>query len=101
MITFHDGFGYFAQAFDLEILQAIEEESGSEASAQELISLIATVQEHQLPALFTERNGSVSAADIIAAETGATIYALDMAIAGEDYFQAMYHNIDTVKEALG
>ena len=40
MITFHDGFAYFADAFDLTILEAVEEESGSEASAQELIHLI-------------------------------------------------------------
>lgn len=101
LITFHDGFAYFAEAFDLEIIRAIEEESGSEASAQELKDMITTVREHHLPALFTERSGSVSAADIIAAETGAKVYSLDMAMADEDYFQAMYHNIDTIKEALG
>jgi ABC-type Zn uptake system ZnuABC Zn-binding protein ZnuA len=78
----------------------MEEESGSEASAQELKELIATVREHHLPALFTERSGSVSAAGIISAETGATVYALDMAMSGNDYFEAMYHNIDTIKEAL-
>lgn len=101
LITFHDGFGYFAQAFGLHILKAVEEESGREASAKELISLVQTVGEHQLPAVFTEINGSVSAADIIAAETGVSVYALDMAMGGESYFDAMYHNIDTVKEALG
>ena len=101
LMTFHDGFGHFARAFDLHIVSAIEEESGSEASAQELKDMISCVREHQLPALFTERSGSVSAADIIAAETGAGVYALDMAIAGQDYFSAMYHNIDTIKEALG
>ena len=101
LITFHDGFAYFAQAFDLHILRAIEEEAGSEASAQELKEMITLVREHQLPALFTERSGSVSAADIIARESGAAVYTLDMAMAGEDYFQAMYHNIDTIKEALG
>ena len=101
LITFHDGFAYFAHAFDLSILEAIEEESGSEASAQELIRLIELVEEHDLPAVFTETNGSVSAADIIAAETGAAAFPLDMAMAGEDYFAAMYHNIDTIREALG
>ena len=101
LITFHDGFAYFAEAFDLTIIKAIEEESGCEASAQELIALIGMVEEHSLPAIFTERNGSVSAADIIATETDAAVYALDMAMAGDDYFEAMYHNIDTIKEALG
>ena len=101
LLTFHDGFAYFAQAFDLEIVHAIEEESGSEASAQELKDMIGIVREHQLPGIFTEKSGSVSAAGIIARETGAQVYTLDMAMAGADYFQAMYHNIDTIKEALG
>ena len=101
LLTFHDGFSYFAQAFNLTIVEAIEEESGSEASAQELIHLIGLVEQHNLPAIFTECNGSVSAAAIIARETGATSFALDMAMAGEDYFEAMYHNIHTIKEALG
>lgn len=101
MITFHDGFAYFAQSFDLHILSAVEEESGSEASAQELIRLIELVRHHQLPALFTETNGADSAAKIIAAETHIPIYTLNMAMAGNDYFAAMYHNIDTIKEAMG
>ena len=100
LITFHDGFGYFAEAFDLTILEAIEEESGSEASAQELKHLITLVDNHQLPAVFTEINGSVSAADVICAETDAEIYTLSMAMSGSGYFEAMYHNINPVKEAL-
>ncbi len=101
LITFHDGFGYLAEAFDLTILHAIEEESGSEASAHELKELIGLVREHSLVAIFTERSGSTSAAGIIAAETGAKVYSLDMAMAGNSWFDAMYHNIDTLKEALG
>ncbi len=101
MITFHDGFAYFAEAFDLTILEAVEEESGSEASARELIHLIEEVEHHSLPAIFTEKSGSVSAASIIARETGCGTFALDMAMAGDSYFDAMYHNIDTIREALG
>ena len=101
LITFHDGFAYFAQAFDLEILEAVEEESGSEASAKELIHLIEEVEHHSLPAIFTEKSGSVSAAGVITRETGCESFALDMAMAGDSYFDAMYHNIDTIKEALG
>ena len=37
LITFHDGFQYFARAFDLELLAAIEEEAGNEASAKEIV----------------------------------------------------------------
>lgn len=101
LITFHDGFAYFAEAFDLTILRAVEEESGSEASAAELIELIGMVDEHGLPAIFTETNGADAAAKTIAVETGCAIFTLDMAMAGDSYFEAMYHNIDTIKEALG
>ena len=101
LITFHDGFSYFAEAFDLTILKAIEEESGSEASASELKELIQLQQLHDLPAVFVEQNGSVSAANILNAETGVKIFKLDMAISGNDYFSAMYQNIDTIKEAMG
>lgn len=101
LITFHDGFSYFAEAFDLTILMAAEEESGSEAAAAELIELIGMVEHHGLPAIFTETNGSDAAAKIIAAETGASLFSLDMAMSGDSYFEAMYHNIDIIKEALG
>ncbi len=100
LITFHDGFHYFSSAFNLNILHAVEEEAGSEASAYELTELIMLVQEHDLPAVFAETNGSTSAASVIAAETGADIFYLDMAMSDQDYFDAMYHNIDTIKEAL-
>lgn len=100
LITFHDGFSYFADCFDLTIVEAVEEESGREASAQELIHLIRETEAHQLPAIFTEKNGSVSAAGIISRETGCGVYCLDMAMAGDGYFEAMYQNINTVREAL-
>jgi len=101
LIPFHDGFSYFAQAFHLTILESVEEESGSEASAKDLIHLTQLVREHDLPAIFTEASGSDSAALIIARETGCKVYSLDMAMSGDSYFEAMYHNIDTIREALG
>lgn len=101
LITFHDGFAYMAEDFDLTILKAIEEESGSEASAKELVEICNLITEHDLSAIFTEQNGSESAATVICRETGATLYRLDMAISGNDYFDIMYQNINTLKEALG
>ncbi len=100
LVTFHDGFSYLAQAFGLTVAAAVEEESGSEASAKELIELITLVREHEIPAIFTETNGSVSAAEIIRAETGVPIFTLDMGMGG-NYFEVMRQNIDTLKEALG
>jgi len=100
LLTFHDGFGYFAQCFDLHIVAAVEEEAGAETSARQLVNLIELVQQLHIPAVFTETNGSDASAKVICAETGAGLYTLDMAISGEDYFTAMYHNIDTIREAL-
>ena len=99
IITFHDGFGYLADAFSLEILAAVEEESGSEASAADLTEIIGLVEEYGLSCVFTEVNGSDAAASVICAETGAKAYTLDTAM-GSDYFAAMEHNIRTLKEAL-
>ena len=101
LITFHDGFSYFAEAYDLHILEAIEEEPGSETSANRLKDLIQDVESRNLPAVFVEKNGSSASASVIAAETGCGVFPLDMAISGGSYFDAMYHNIDTIKEALG
>lgn len=101
LITFHDGFSYFADAFDLHILKAVEEESGSEVSAKGLIELCNLIETHQIPAVFIEKNGSTASATAIRAEIGVKAYALDMAMSGNSYFDAMYHNINTIKEALG
>ena len=100
ILTFHDGFSYLAHEFGIEIVEAIEEESGAEASAKELIHMIEEVRLHDIRAIFVEENGSGSAASIIAAETGASLSTLSMAMSGDDYFSAMYANIDTLKEAL-
>lgn len=100
LITFHDGFAYLAESFDLTILKAVEEESGSEASAAQLIELCNLVDEHNIPAVFSETNGSTSSAAIIAEETSISLYTLDMVMSGNDYFEAMYRNINTLLEAL-
>lgn len=100
LITFHDGFSYFAQCFDLHILAAVEEESGSETSAHQLIELIQLMRQHRISAIFTETNGSDASAGVISRETGVRLFTLDMAMSGDDYFAAMRHNIDTIREAL-
>ena len=69
-------------------------------SAAELKEIIGIVRDHGMNAIFTETNGSGSAAGIIAAETGAAVYTLDMAMAGESWLEAMYYNIDTIMPKL-
>ena len=100
LITFHDGFGYFAEAFDLTVLAAIEEESGSEIAAKDLAAIVDLVRQYSIPAVFTEQNGSGTAANAVATETGCGVYALDTGLGDTPYLDALRHNIDTVREAL-
>ena len=101
LVTFHDGFSYFADSFGLTIAAAMEVESGSEPSAKELESIISIVEENRFPAVFYETNGESGSAEVVANETGCSVWTLDMAISSSDYFAAMRENIDIVKEALG
>lgn len=105
LITFHDGFQYFAQANGLTLLKAIEEESGSEASAAEIKEIISLINEYQIPAIFTEKNSSDATAQAISRETGCKVYQLDMIMSGTDsgidgYLSAMNANYTTILEAL-
>ena len=106
MITFHDGFGYFADTFHLTILRSIEEEEGSEASAKDINEIVALIEESDLPAIFVEANGSDATAQAIARETGVEVAQLSMIMSGEGagldpYVEAMAQNIGTVRTALG
>lgn len=105
LITFHDGFQYFAQAFGFDLLKAIEEEDGATASAQEIKEIVELIGEYDIPAIFTERNGSTATAEAIAAETGCKVYELDMIMSGDGvgiqpYIDAMNYNLSTILEAL-
>ena len=105
LITFHDGFQYFARAFDLELLASIEEEAGSEASAHEIVEITELVREYRIPAIFTEVSGSDATAKAIGRETGCGVYQLDMVMSGEgtgveDYERAIVQNLRTVAEVL-
>lgn len=106
LITFHDGFQYFAHAYGLPLLSAIEEEAGSEASAKEILEITQLVEEYHIPVIFTEFNGSDATANAIARETGCQVAQLTMMmdqpetpledIFGNDYLDGMAHNMWTI-----
>lgn len=104
-ITFHDGFQYFADAYGLDLLKAIEEEEGATASAAEIKEIVALIEEHHIPAIFVEKNGSRKTADVIARETGCKVFELDMLMSGggeglQPYIDAMESNFTTIWEAF-
>jgi zinc transport system substrate-binding protein len=107
LITFHDGFQYFARACGVPLLAAIEEEAGSEASAHEIVEITELVKEYNIPVIFTEVNGSDATAAAIARETGCRVARLTMLMDGpmeagggeddllDNYF-ALYENAVTM-----
>lgn len=107
MIPFHDGFSYFADAFGLTVLTAIEEEAGSEASAKEVADIVTEIEQHQIPAIFTEVNGADATAQLIHQECGVPIYTLDLMMYGKKgqdpgvsvYLDRLQANVDTLREA--
>ena len=100
LVTFHDGFAYFADAFGLEILAAIEEEAGAEASAKDLKEITELVRDAAIPAIFVEKDGSDAAARIIAGETGCKVGTLSTGLADRDYFETIRGNALAIKEAF-
>ena len=103
LITFHDGFQYFAKAYGLPLLAAIEEEAGSEASAKEIVEITRLVQEKDIPVIFTEVNGSDATANAIARETGCAVAQLTMLMDGpedgtlyDDYYAGLKDNVAAI-----
>ena len=107
LITFHDGFHYFAQALGLPLLASIEEEEGSEASAMEINEITQLVKEHQLPVIFTEVNSSDATANAISRETGCQVAQLTMLMDGPEegdlstYLEGVRSNVNTIVSFFG
>lgn len=107
IITFHEAFPYFAKEFNLNIIDVIEREPGTEPSPKELEETIAKVKLLHVKALFAEPQYPAKAAEVIAKETGAKVFTLNPAVTGEskpdaydDYIIIMKKNLDVLKEAL-
>jgi len=107
IVTFHEAFPYFAQEFNLHIAAVIEREPGSDPSPQELELTIGQVRALPVKVLFTEPQYAKGAAETIARETGAKLYALDPVVTGEAdasardaYIEAMRRNAAVLQEAL-
>ena len=79
-------------------------EPDSQPNAKELAETIRMIKESGVKAVFAEPQYPQSAADIVAAESGAKVYVLDPAVTGEDnrdaYLDAMEQNLEVLKEAL-
>lgn len=104
IVTFHEAFPYFAQAYGLEIAAVINEEHENTLSPAQLAGVIEAVKAAGVPPLFTEPQYSAAAAYAVAAETGAKIYTLDPLASGEidtdAYEKGMLANAESILRAF-
>lgn len=107
IITFHEAFPYFANAYGLHVAAVVTHEPGEALSPAELAALVTTVKNLGNPPLFTEPQYPDLAAKTLAAETGAFLYSLDPLVTGpmEDgvltaYEDGMRKNMQVLITAL-
>ncbi len=106
LVTFHDAFPYFAEAYGFEQVGVILQNPDAEASSREVADVVSTVREENVPAIFTEPQFNSGLADTVAEEANVEVYELysdtlsDTSDAGS-YEEMMRTNVDRVVEALG
>ena len=107
IITFHEAFPYFAEAYGLHVAAVINRDPDDALSPRQLAELCKTVQSLGAPPLFTEPQYKDMAAQTISRETGAPLYALDPIVTGPadapltHYEDVMRQNLAVLLEALG
>ncbi len=108
IITFHEAFPYFAEAYGLHVAAVLNHEPEDALSPRALAELCHTVEHLGAPPLFIEPQYEDSAAQTVARETGAPIYTLDPIVTGPAgdvpltfYEDAMRANLAVLLEALG
>lgn len=107
IITSHDAFGYFGDAYGLEILAPEGVSTASEPSAKDVATIIRQIRKDQIPAVFLENVTNAKILEQIATESGAkiggTLYS--DALSGPDgpaptYLDMFRHNVGTLTAAL-
>ncbi len=104
IITFHEAFTYFAEAFGLHVAGVIATEPGEEPSTRDIADTCDLVDTLGIRTLFVEPQYPQKAAQTIARETGASIYTLDPCVSGdgsmESYENIMRENARVLTEAF-
>lgn len=113
LVTNHDAFTYFVDAYDINFLGSIipSFDDNAEPSAAELDRLIALIQSSGAPAIFSEASISPKLAETIAAEAGVKVYSGENALYsdslgvagsdGETYIKAAIHNVTMLMTSWG
>ena len=105
IVTMHDAFGYFARAYEIEIVGVAVASPGQDPSAQEIRALIDAIRAADVTALFSEVQLPSKVLDQIAAETGTTVlqelYSDALGASPADsYLRVMRTNADAILGAM-
>jgi ABC-type Zn uptake system ZnuABC Zn-binding protein ZnuA len=109
LVTNHDALGYFAQAYDFEIVGAVIPSITTEASpsAQQMAGLIDTIKSSGAPAIFLDVGENQKLADQIASESGAKVvtglYVESISTPegpAPTYIEMIKHDVSTIVGAL-
>lgn len=108
VITFHEAFPYFANAYGLNVVAVVNRDPDDALSPRALAELCKTVAGLGAPPLFVEPQYEDMAAQTISRETGAPLYMLDPIVTGPEtaipltlYEDVMRQNLAVLLEALG
>lgn len=73
VVSFHDAFPYFAEAYGLTIVGSIVDAPGQDPSAGAVADLVAKIRSSRATAIFAEAQFNPQLAETIAGETGVTV----------------------------
>jgi zinc/manganese transport system substrate-binding protein len=107
VISSHDAFGYFAQAYGIAFIAPRGVSTESEASAKDVARIIQQIRREKIPAVFMENISDQRLIQQIARESGAriggTLYSDALSKPegpAPTYIRMMRHNIRAISEAL-
>ncbi|UGA42023.1 metal ABC transporter substrate-binding protein [Bradyrhizobium quebecense] len=107
VISTHDAFGYFADAYGITFFSPLSVSTDSEPSARDIAAIIAQIKVAKIPAVFLENISDPRLIERVAAETGAsvggTLYSDSLtAEKGQapTYIDMVRHNIKALTSAL-
>ena len=106
LVTFHDAFPYFAEAYGFELVGVVLENPEAEPGSREVAEVVLAIEEEGVPVVFTEPQFNAGLANTVAQEAGVEVRELytDTLVddaAGDTYEAMMRTNVDRISEALG
>ncbi|WAB82287.1 metal ABC transporter substrate-binding protein [Microcella daejeonensis] len=113
LVTNHEAFGYFVEAYGLEYVGAVipSFDDNAEVSAADIDGLVDAIEQSGASAVFSETSLSPAAAETIASEAGVEVYSGEDGLYGDSlgpdgsdgatYIGAMVHNVQVLLAAWG